>query len=88
MHRPQSTAESTAPVLLWLRAHGWQALVLAVLYFLFGHASFLVQVDDVLVTPVLFAPEGIALAMALRYGAAVWPGVFAGQHVARAPSRF
>lgn len=79
MHRPQSTAESTPPVLLWLRTHGWQALVLAVLYFLFGHASFLVQVDDVLVTPVLFAPEGIALAMALRFGAAVWPGIFAGQ---------
>jgi PAS domain S-box-containing protein len=79
MHRPQSPAESTPPLRLWLHAHGWQVLVLAVLYFLFGHASFLVQVDDVLVTPVLFAPEGIALAMALRFGAAVWPGVFAGQ---------
>ena len=79
MHRPQSPAESTPPAQLWLRAHGRQALVLAVLYFLFGHASFFVQVDDVLVTPVLFAPEGIALAMALRFGAAVWPGVFAGQ---------
>lgn len=64
---------------LWLRAHGRESFVLAVLYFLFGHASFLVQVDDVLVTPVLFAPEGIALAMALRFGAGVWPGVFAGQ---------
>ncbi len=79
MHRPQSPAESTPPVRLWLRTHGRQALVLAVLYFLFGHASFLVRVDDVLVTPVLFAPEGIALAMALRFGAAVWPGIFAGQ---------
>ena len=79
MHRPQSTAESTPPVQLWLRTHGWPALVLAVLYFLFGHASFVVQVDDVLVTPVLFAPEGIALAMALRFGAPVWPGIFAGQ---------
>ena len=81
MHRPQSHAESPPPVRLWLRTHGRQALVLAVLYFVFGHASFLVQVDDVLVTPVLFAPEGIALAMALRFGAAVWPGVFAGQLV-------
>jgi PAS domain S-box-containing protein len=81
MHRPQSHAETTPPVRLWLRTHGRQALVLAVLYFVFGHASFLVQVDDVLVTPVLFAPEGIALAMALRFGAAVWPGVFAGQLV-------
>jgi PAS domain S-box-containing protein len=79
MHRPQSTAQSTPTVQFWLRTHGWPTLVLAVLYFLFGHASFLVQVDDVLVTPVLFAPEGIALAMALRFGAAVWPGIFAGQ---------
>ena len=77
MHRPQSTAESTPPVQLWWRTHGRPDLLLAALYFLFGHASFLVQVDDVLVTPVLFVPEGIALAMALRFGAAVWPGVFA-----------
>ena len=79
MHRPQSTAESTPPVQIWLQTHGRQALVLAVSYFLFGHASFLVRVDDLLVTPVLFAPEGIALAMALRFGTSVWPGVFAGQ---------
>ena len=79
MHRPQSIAEGRPPAQFWLHTHGWQALALAVSYFVFGHASFLVQVDDVLVTPVLFAPEGIALAMALRFGAAVWPGVFAGQ---------
>ena len=79
MHRPQSHAETTPTVRLWLQTHGRQALVLAVLYFVLGHASFLVRVDDVLVTPVLFAPEGIALAMALRFGAAVWPGVFIGQ---------
>jgi PAS domain S-box-containing protein len=53
--------------------------LLAVLYFVFGHLSFVVQVDNVLVTPVLFASEGIALAFALRYGPGVWPGVFAGQ---------
>jgi PAS domain S-box-containing protein len=53
--------------------------LLAVLYFVFGHLSFLVHVDNVLVTPVLFASEGIALAFALRYGPGVWPGVFAGQ---------
>jgi PAS domain S-box-containing protein len=81
MHRPPSAAESTPPAQLWLRAHGWRALALAALYFVFGHASFLVQVDDVLVTPVLFVPEGIALAMVLRFGAALWPGVFAGQLV-------
>lgn len=54
-------------------------LLLAISYFVFGHLSFLVHVDNVLVTPVLFASEGIALAFALRYGPGVWPGVFAGQ---------
>ena len=79
MHRPQSNAEGTPAAQLWLRNHGRQALLLAVSYFVFGHASFLVQFDDAVVTPVLFAPEGIALAMALRFGAAIWPGVFVGQ---------
>ncbi len=79
MHRPKSNAESTHPLQLWLHAQGRRSLLLAGLYFLFGHLSFLVRVDDVLVTPVLFAPEGIALAMALRFGVGVWPGIFAGQ---------
>ena len=81
MHRPQSKVGSISRLQVWWHAHGQQSLALAVLYFLFGHASFLVRVDDVLVTPVLFAPEGIALAMVLRFGAGVWPGVFAGQLV-------
>lgn len=79
MHRPHANAATTPPVQRWFHAHGRQSFLLAVLYFLFGQLSFLVQVDDVLVTPVLFAPEGIALAMALRFGAGVWPGIFGGQ---------
>lgn len=79
MHRPPSIAESTVPARSRPPLHGRLSLVLAAAYFLFGQASFLVQVDDVIVTPVLFAPEGIALAMALRFGAGVWPGVLAGQ---------
>jgi PAS domain S-box-containing protein len=63
----------------WVRTQGTRSLVLAVLFFLFGHASFLVQVEHAVVTPVLFVSEGIALALAIRYGAGVWPGVFAGQ---------
>ena len=53
--------------------------MLAVLYAFTGRLSFLARVDDILVTPVLFVPEGIALAFALRYGARIWPGVFFGQ---------
>lgn len=52
---------------------------LAVLYFVCGHVSFLPLVDNVIVTPVLFVPEGIALAFGLCYGPGVWPGVFIGQ---------
>ncbi|MEI7865742.1 MAG: PAS domain S-box protein [Chthoniobacterales bacterium] len=63
----------------WLRMHGSCSLALAALYFVFGHASFLVQVNNAVVTPVLFAPEGIALAMAIRFGPGIWPGVFVGQ---------
>lgn len=62
-----------------VRQKATHILLLAASYFVFGHASFLAQVDDVLVTPVLFAPEGIALAMALLFGVSVWPGVFFGQ---------
>ncbi|MBJ7392119.1 MAG: PAS domain S-box protein, partial [Chthoniobacterales bacterium] len=63
----------------WMRMQGAKSLALAALYFVFGHASFLVQVNNAVVTPVLFAPEGIALAMAIRFGPGIWPGVFVGQ---------
>lgn len=63
----------------WVSTQGLRSLVLAVLFFLLGHASFLVSVQNVMVSPVLFAPVGIALAMAIRYGKGIWPGVFVGQ---------
>lgn len=53
--------------------------LLAVLYLVFGHVSFLPLVQNVLVTPAVFYSEGIALAFALWYGAWVWPGIFLGQ---------
>ena len=53
--------------------------VLAVLYVLTGRISFLAQVENVLVTPVFFIPEAIALAFALRFGPRIWPGIFFGQ---------
>ena len=56
-----------------------QLLVLAVLYFVFGHISFLISVSHFIVTPVFFAAEGIALAAAILLGRAAWPGIFLGQ---------
>lgn len=53
--------------------------LLAVLYLVFGHFSYLPLVQNVLVTPAVFYPEGIALAFALRHGTWVWPGIFLGQ---------
>ena len=63
----------------WLRAYGLPSLILAIAYALTGRISFLAQVDNVLVTPVFFLPEGIALAFALRFGPGIWPGIFFGQ---------
>ena len=63
----------------WLRQSGGPALVLTILYAFSGRLSFLAEVDHVLVTPIFFAPEAIALAFALRFGAGIWPGIFLGQ---------
>ncbi|CAK0746453.1 two-component system, sensor histidine kinase and response regulator [Gammaproteobacteria bacterium] len=49
------------------------------LYFVFGYASFLTAVSHSIVTPIFFAPEGIALAASILIGPRVWPGVFIGQ---------
>ncbi|QOJ22390.1 MAG: PAS domain S-box protein [Gammaproteobacteria bacterium] len=56
-----------------------QLLVLAVLYFAFGHISFLISVSHFIVTPVFFVAEGIALAAAILLGRKIWPGIFLGQ---------
>jgi PAS domain S-box-containing protein len=81
MHRPQSTADSTPPVQLWLRTHGWPSLILAVVWAVTGRISFLLNVDHVLVTPAFFFPEAFSLAFALRFGAGVWPGIFVGHQL-------
>lgn len=61
------------------RHYIFQLLTLAVLYFVFGHISFLISVSHFIVTPVFFVAEGIALAAAILLGRKVWPGVFVGQ---------
>ena len=61
------------------RRYFLQLLVLAVLYFVFGHISFLISVSHFIVTPVFFVAEGIALAAAILLGRKVWPGIFLGQ---------
>ncbi len=61
------------------RHYIFQILVLAALYFTFGHISFLITVSHFIVTPVFFVAEGIALAAIILFGRRVWPGIFLGQ---------
>ena len=56
-----------------------QSCVLAALYFLFGQASFQVNVQHQVLTPVFFVPEGIALAAVILFGPGLWPGIVVGQ---------
>ena len=54
-------------------------LLIASAYFIAGKLSFLIAVESEIVTLVIFAAEGIALAGILLFGRKVWPGVFLGQ---------
>jgi diguanylate cyclase (GGDEF)-like protein len=56
-----------------------KVFVLAILYFLIGKASFAVSQPHSIVTVVIFASEGIALAAVLIFGSKIWPGIFIGQ---------
>lgn len=62
-----------------MRLYIAQILLLAGLYFIAGQASFSLSVSHAIVTQVVFAAEGFALAAAILLGARVWPGVFLGQ---------
>ena len=59
---------------------------LALLHFGFGYLAFLTSVPNGTLTPVVFAPEGMALAASILLGPRIWLGVFIGQ-VALALSR-
>ncbi len=56
-----------------------QVLLLSALYFVSGLASFSLAVSDAVVTLVVFAAEGFALAAVILWGKKLWPGVFLGQ---------
>ena len=56
-----------------------KVFVLASVYFLIGKASFAVSQPHSIVTVVIFASEGFALAAALIFGPKIWPGIFIGQ---------
>ena len=61
------------------RSYPARVLVLALFYYCAGQASFSIAVSSGIVTPVVFAAEGFALAGTILFGARVWPGVFLGQ---------
>lgn len=56
-----------------------QVLLLAASYFAAGQASFSLSVSHGIVTLVVFAAEGFALAAAILFGKRMWLGVFLGQ---------
>ena len=53
--------------------------LLAFAYYIAGHISFLIGYNNAIVTVVIFASEGIALAAVLIYGVKLLPGIFIGQ---------
>jgi hypothetical protein len=56
-----------------------QALAMAAVYFTAGKLSFLVSQENLIITIVIFAAEGFALAGVILFGYAVIPGIFLGQ---------
>ena len=56
-------------------------LFISIGYFLLGKLSFSILKDDSIVTIVIFASEGLALASAIFWGKKVWLGVFLGQFI-------
>ncbi|EAZ89871.1 diguanylate cyclase domain-containing protein [Crocosphaera chwakensis] len=56
-----------------------QILIVALLYFLSGKASFFFSVSHSIVTLVVFTAEGWALAAIILCGVSIWPGIFLGQ---------
>jgi len=53
--------------------------LLALLYFISGSISFSIAQNESIITIVIFAAEGFALASVLLFGRSLWPGIFIGQ---------
>lgn len=54
-------------------------ILMAAIYFIAGKLSFLISVESAIVTIVMFAAEGFALAGILIFGKRLWLGIFIGQ---------
>ena len=61
--------------------YGVKVFTLALLYFITGKLSFSVAQSHSIVTVVIFAAEGFALAAVIIFGRSIWPGIFLGQLV-------
>ena len=55
--------------------------LLALVYYLSGKLSFMISQDNQIVTIVIFAAEGFALAAVLLFGRGMWAGIFIGQFI-------
>ena len=62
-------------------AYAALVLILAVLYILAAKVRIPLALEHSIVSVVIFGSEGIALGMALFFGAKVWPGIFIGQFI-------
>jgi len=57
----------------------FKILLMAALYFISGKISFLIANENHIITIVIFAAEGFALAGVLLFGKSILPGIFLGQ---------
>lgn len=71
--------QKNSPYLNWL--YLFRVLLLAGLYILAGEVSFYLSVSHSIVTLVIFAAEGFALAAVILWGKSLWLGVCLGQFV-------
>ena len=55
--------------------------LLTLVYYLSGKLSFMISQDNQIVTIVIFAAEGFALASVLLFGRGMWVGIFIGQFI-------
>jgi signal transduction histidine kinase len=67
---------------LWWQSYLIKTVIMALMYFLAGKLIFSISdnsLNNLVVSIVVFLPEGIALAGAILFGKSVWIGIFIGQ---------